>query len=50
MKLAAAKALADYIKKPTRNRVIPTVMDKAVTKKIALAVKKAAVDSKVARK
>ncbi len=50
MKLAAAKALADYIKKPTRNRVIPTVLDKIVTKKISAAVKKAAVESKAVRK
>ena len=50
MKLAAAKALADYIKKPTRNRVIPTVLDKLATLKIAAAVKKAAVDTKVVRK
>ncbi len=38
MKLAAALALADYIKKPTSNKIIPNIFDRDLTKKVARAV------------
>ncbi len=50
MKLAAAKALAEYIKKPTKEKFIPNPLDKKVSEKVAHAVKKAAIESGVARK
>ena len=42
MKIAAAKALASYIKKPTKNHFIPSIFDKNLTSVIAKAVSKAA--------
>lgn len=41
MKLAAAKALADYVTDPTVDKIIPDVLDKNVAKAVAEAVKKA---------
>ncbi len=41
MKLAAAKALADYVTEPTVDKIIPDVLDKNVAKAVAEAVKKA---------
>jgi len=38
MKLAAAYALADCVKKPNKNKIIPTVFEKTIVKKIAKAV------------
>jgi malate dehydrogenase (oxaloacetate-decarboxylating) len=43
MKVAAAHAIADYLVKPTRDRIMPNILDKEVTKRVALAVKDAAV-------
>ena len=42
MKVAAAHALAAYIKKPTAEEILPYVLDKNVTKAVAEAVRKAA--------
>lgn len=42
MKLAAAHALADMVKKPTENKIIPEPFEKDVAKRVAEAVKKAA--------
>lgn len=42
MKLASAIALANYLKSPTPNEIIPSVLDKQVTLAVADAVKKAA--------
>ncbi|MFO7968242.1 MAG: NADP-dependent malic enzyme [Archaeoglobaceae archaeon] len=49
MKLAAAHALADYVKKPRRNHILPNVLDKEVAWTIAQAVKQAAVECGCAR-
>jgi malate dehydrogenase (oxaloacetate-decarboxylating) len=43
MKVAAAHAIAGYIAKPTRDRILPNILDKEVTKVVARAVKDAAV-------
>jgi malate dehydrogenase (oxaloacetate-decarboxylating) len=42
MKIAAAYAIADYIKKPQRDRILPNILDREVTKAVAKAVAKAA--------
>jgi malate dehydrogenase (oxaloacetate-decarboxylating) len=42
MKIAAAHAIADYIVKPQRDRILPNILDKEVTKKVAGAVAEAA--------
>jgi len=42
MKVAAAHAIADYLKKPTRDRILPNILDKDVTIAVAQAVAKAA--------
>ena len=42
MQLAAAKAIANYIK-PTKDKVLPSVLDKKVSKAVADAVRKAAI-------
>lgn len=39
MKLAAAKALAEMVEKPTEEKIIPSPFDKGVAKKVAEAVK-----------
>jgi len=39
MKLVAAQALASLVKKPTPNKIIPTVFEKDIAKKIALSIK-----------
>ncbi|MBN1195310.1 MAG: NADP-dependent malic enzyme [Methanomicrobiaceae archaeon] len=49
MKLAAAHALADYVKKPTRSRILPNVLDKGVTRAVAEAVRAEAVACGCAR-
>ena len=43
MKVAAAHAIAGYVTKPRRDRILPNILDKGVTKRVALAVKNAAV-------
>ena len=47
MKLAAAYALAGYLKKPTVNKVIPAALDKKVALVVAAAVKKAWLKRKI---
>jgi malate dehydrogenase (oxaloacetate-decarboxylating) len=42
MKIAAAHAIADYIKKPHKERILPNILDKYVTRAVAKAVAKAA--------
>jgi malate dehydrogenase (oxaloacetate-decarboxylating) len=43
MKVAAAHAMADFVIRPTRVHIMPTVLDKGVTASIAKAVKEAAI-------
>jgi len=40
MKLAAAKALANMVKKPNQNKIIPSVFEKGLSSRIAEAIKK----------
>ena len=40
MKIVAAEALAKSIKKPTKNKIVPNVLDKKVVLAIAKAVAK----------
>ncbi|KQC04190.1 MAG: malate dehydrogenase [Methanoculleus sp. SDB] len=49
MKLAAAHALADYVAKPNRSRILPNVLDKGVTRAVAEAVRAEAVACGCAR-
>ncbi|HRS91970.1 MAG TPA: NADP-dependent malic enzyme [Methanolinea sp.] len=49
MKVAAAHALADYVEKPHRDHILPTVLDRDVTRAMAAAVRQAAIDSGCAR-
>ncbi len=42
MKLAAAHAIADYVKSPTRERILPDAFDKGVAQSVAKAVKRVA--------
>jgi malate dehydrogenase (oxaloacetate-decarboxylating) len=42
MKLAAAYAIADYLRNPTREEIIPATLDPAVAHRVAEAVRKAA--------
>lgn len=49
MKLAAAHALADHIKKPRKDHILPNVLDKDVARTVAQAVKQAAVECGCAR-
>ena len=35
MKMAAAHAIADYVPKPRRERILPNILDKGVTKAVA---------------
>jgi len=48
MKVAAAHAIAGYLKKPSKDRILPNMLDRGVTRVIAGAVKQAAVSSGVA--
>jgi malate dehydrogenase (oxaloacetate-decarboxylating) len=48
MKIAAAEAIAFYIKNPTKDNILPSTLDKGVAKTVAEAVKKAAIESGVA--
>ncbi len=43
MKIAAAHAIAGSVNKPHRDRIMPSILDKAVTKAVAKAVREAAV-------
>jgi malate dehydrogenase (oxaloacetate-decarboxylating) len=49
MKVAAAHALADYVKKPRRDRILPAVLNRQVVTTVAKAVREAAVTSGCAR-
>jgi malate dehydrogenase (oxaloacetate-decarboxylating) len=49
MKVAAAHALADYVIRPQKNRILPPVLDRDVVKAVARAVSAAAVASGCAR-
>lgn len=49
MKMSAAHALADYVIRPHRERILPTVLDRDVTRAVALAVKNAAITYGYAR-
>jgi malate dehydrogenase (oxaloacetate-decarboxylating) len=49
MKIAAAHAIADYVKRPRRGRILPAVLDRKVVTAVAEAVQKAAVASGCAR-
>jgi malate dehydrogenase (oxaloacetate-decarboxylating) len=50
MKVAAAHALADFVKRPQKDRILPQVLNRRVVKVIACAVSAAAVASGCARK
>lgn len=49
MKLAAALALADAVKNPTRDHILPSVLDKGIVPIIAAAVREAAIRDGVVR-
>jgi malate dehydrogenase (oxaloacetate-decarboxylating) len=49
MKVAAAHALADYVKRPRRDRILPAVLDRKVVTAVARAVSEAAKASGCAR-
>jgi malate dehydrogenase (oxaloacetate-decarboxylating) len=50
MKVAAAHALADFVKRPQKDRILPQVLNRRVVKTVAFAVSAAAVASGCARK
>jgi len=50
MKVAAAHALADYVKRPRRDRILPQVLNRDVVKAVAHAVSEAAIASGCTRK
>lgn len=50
MKVAAAHALANYIKKPTKKRILPSILDRKVTMAVAKGVKEAAIAGGCARR
>ena len=49
MKVAAAHALANYVPKPHREHIVPAVLDRKVTRHVAVAVREAAIASGCAR-
>jgi len=49
MKVAAAHALADYVKRPRHDRILPAILDRQVVTVVAKAVQEAAVASGCAR-
>jgi malate dehydrogenase (oxaloacetate-decarboxylating) len=49
MKVAAAHALAGYVKKPAKDRILPNPLDRDISKAVAAAVKEAAVECGCAR-
>jgi len=49
MKIAAAHAIADYVGRPHRERIVPPILDREVTRAVAAAVRDAAVASGCAR-
>ena len=50
MKIAAAHAIADYVKKPHKDHILPNILDKDVTPAVATAVAKAAENCGCSRK
>ena len=50
MKVAAAHALADFVKRPHKDRILPQVLNRSAMKSVACAVSAAAVASGCARK
>ena len=50
MKIAAAHAIADYVPKPHRERILPNILDRKVTTAVASAVTKAAEECGCSRK
>ena len=50
MKIAAAHAIADYVPKPQRERILPNILDRKVTTAVASAVTKAAEECGCSRK
>jgi malate dehydrogenase (oxaloacetate-decarboxylating) len=50
MKVAAAHALAAFVKRPQKDRILPQVLNRKVTKSVASAVSAAAITSGCARK
>jgi malate dehydrogenase (oxaloacetate-decarboxylating) len=50
MKVAAAHALADFVKRPHRDRILPQVLNRKVTKSVAQAASAAALSCGCARK
>ncbi|OPY39134.1 MAG: bifunctional malic enzyme oxidoreductase/phosphotransacetylase [Methanoregula sp. PtaU1.Bin051] len=50
MKVAAAHAIADYVKRPRKDRILPPVLNRDVVRVVARAVSRAAVQSGCARK
>jgi malate dehydrogenase (oxaloacetate-decarboxylating) len=50
MKIAAAHAIAGYVAKPRRDRIMPNILDKEVTKRVALAVRDAAIQCGCSRR
>jgi malate dehydrogenase (oxaloacetate-decarboxylating) len=49
MKVAAAHALAGYVRRPRRDRILPRVLNRDVVRTVAQAVREAAVVSGCAR-
>ncbi len=49
MKVAAAHAIAGYVERPHREHILPTILDRDVTRAIARAVRQAAIESGCAR-
>ncbi len=50
MKMAASRALAAYLDEPTEREILPNVLDKEVTRKVAEAVRQSAIDTGVSGK
>jgi malate dehydrogenase (oxaloacetate-decarboxylating) len=50
MKVAAAHALAEYIPHPEADRILPPILDRGVTRAVAEAVRKTAIEEGVVRK
>jgi len=50
MKIAAANALANFVKKPSIERIIPNIFEEGVARAVSIAVKEAAIKTGAARK
>jgi len=49
MKVAAAHAIADFVKQPRKDRILPAILNRNVVTAVAAAVRNAAVESGCAR-